>query len=748
MDMKIECALGYLSQHAPHLELVAFRSEEELIERLSQPDFSPDDQILLIHPPSPDEHTLNWLNQALQKLQLDLPVVLITEEGDADAALRPDKAGVFELIEKSQDYLNRLPLVLENTYHQCQLARERNALRQSEERYRLLSELGSDFLFTLRIDDTNLPAMEWVTGPLEKIFGLSEDDLLDQYLWQKIVAPEEVKKVKVEYEKVLNHQVVDFETQVSLPDGSFRWLRIYMRLGSDNTHTLTRRIYGAGQDITARKAAENALRESEEKYRTLFSQIPDAIMIFDQKSHRFLDCNQVALDTYGYSIEELRQMTPYDLHPPEEYALVDEKIDLPFSGKPNAYTHINRQGRRIDVEVVSQLIQYAGRPVWLSIIRDISERKRNERQIQRQIERLSSLRAVDITITTSMDLRFTLDVLLQQVITRLHIDAAQVLELNLHTQTLDYKASQGFRSNLNMSISTRLGQPFAGQAALDRRQIMKIDFASDSAAASREIHRFAQAERFLFYLATPLVAKGKVQGVLECFHRSPLEPDREWLDFLDALANQAAIAMDNAAMFEDLQSANSRLHLAYDATIEGWSRALEMRNREIEGHAQRVTDLTLQVGRLMGISDQELVHLRRGALLHDIGKLAIPDSILMKPGPLSEQEWEVMVRHPILSYEMLSPIEFLHPALDIPYCHHEKWDGSGYPRGLRGEQIPLSARVFSVVDVFDALCSDRPYQKAWRRDKALAYITQQSGRQFDPSVVAAFLTVISAEPTD
>jgi HD-GYP domain-containing protein (c-di-GMP phosphodiesterase class II) len=187
------------------------------------------------------------------------------------------------------------------------------------------------------------------------------------------------------------------------------------------------------------------------------------------------------------------------------------------------------------------------------------------------------------------------------------------------------------------------------------------------------------------------------------------------------------------------------LSLAYDTTLEGWSKALDLRDKETEGHTQRVVDMTLRIAQTLGISDEELTHFRRGALLHDIGKMGIPDSILLKPGPLTDEEWEIMKRHPVYAYELLFPITHLRPALDIPYCHHEKWDGSGYPRGLKGEQIPLSARIFAVVDVWDALTSDRPYRNAWTSKKTLEYIREQSGKHFDPQIVDTFMSLIKNE---
>jgi putative nucleotidyltransferase with HDIG domain len=167
-----------------------------------------------------------------------------------------------------------------------------------------------------------------------------------------------------------------------------------------------------------------------------------------------------------------------------------------------------------------------------------------------------------------------------------------------------------------------------------------------------------------------------------------------------------------------------------------------LRDRETEGHTRRVTELTMQLAERMGISPQEMIHVRRGALLHDIGKLGVPDQILLKPGPLTDEEWVIMRQHPTYAFNMLLPITYLRPALDIPYCHHEKWDGSGYPRGQRGEQIPLAARLFAIVDVWDALRSDRPYRASWSSGKTRAYILDQSGKHFDPRVVDVFLDMI------
>ncbi len=195
---------------------------------------------------------------------------------------------------------------------------------------------------------------------------------------------------------------------------------------------------------------------------------------------------------------------------------------------------------------------------------------------------------------------------------------------------------------------------------------------------------------------------------------------------------------------ENVAHEHLNLLLAYDATIAGWSRAMEMRDRETEGHAQRVTELTLRLARAMDINETEIVHIRRGALLHDMGKLGIPDSILHKNDELSQEEWLIMRQHPQYAYDMLSPIEYLHPALEIPYCHHERWDGTGYPRGLKGEEIPLSARIFALADVWDALTSDRPYRPAWDKENVFAHFHKQSGKHFDPEMVDLFFKTMDS----
>ena len=358
-------------------------------------------------------------------------------------------------------------------------------------------------------------------------------------------------------------------------------------------------------------------------------------------------------------------------------------------------------------------------------------------QTRRHVQHLAALRTIDMIINANLDLGTIFNVFLEQVTDKLHVDAAAILLLNLSTWTLEYAAGRGFHTQAIQERRLRLGESQAGRAAL---QCCLVSTPDPSAGEHACTHvQLPPEEDFRSCYATPIISKGQVRGVLEIFHRDILSPDPEWLEFLETATGQLAVAIDNSELFNNLKHTHTELTSAYDAMLEGWSRALDLRDEETEGHTQRVTEITLQLGRAMGIPEADMVHLRRGALLHDIGKMGIPDSILFKPGPLTAKEWEIMRRHPVIAYELLLPIPFLRPALDIPYCHHEKWNGTGYPRGLKGEEIPLAARLFAVVDIWDALRSDRPYRPAWSEAKALDYLRSMSGRHFDPRVVEAFL---------
>jgi PAS domain S-box-containing protein len=498
-----------------------------------------------------------------------------------------------------------------------------------------------------------------------------------------------------------------------------------------------------------RKRMEQALRESEARYRAFTESAIDAIITADSKGN-IVSWNRGVQQIFGFDAAEmlgqpLVRIMPVRYHDSYQGRMwsTDDKGDPGFTGKTVELYGSRKDGSEVPLELSHAEWETVQGKFFTSILRDITERKRVEGQVQRQIKRLVALRTIDTAITSGFDLRVTLGILLEQAITQLSVDTVDILLLNTHTQTLDYAAGRGYHSSALQNTHLRVGEGYAGCAALERHAVHVpniIEGGGDLAHAP-----LLKDEAFLAYYGAPLIAKGQVKGVLEILNRTPLDLDDEWMTFLEMLTNQAAITVDNLELFDRLQRSNIELVLAYDTTLEGWSQALDLRDKESENHSQRVTEMTLRLAQAMGLNGEELVHIRRGALLHDIGKLGIPDNILLKPDMLTEEERVVIQRHPVYAYEWLSPITYLRLALDIPYCHHEKWDGSGYPRGLKGKAIPLAARIFAIVDVWDALHSGRTYRPAWPTEKVREHIRSLSGTDFDPQVVEAFFKVMQGD---
>jgi PAS domain S-box-containing protein len=489
----------------------------------------------------------------------------------------------------------------------------------------------------------------------------------------------------------------------------------------------------------SRKQAETALRESQARFATVFRSSPMAIAITRLKDNSFVDVNIAWLNLTGFSRDETVGHTPLELdvwvHPEERSHLVSI-LNKKGTVKEFEFRMKKKSGEISDMLISAELIVLSGEACMLSMALDISERKRSEEKIRQQVNRLTALNTIDRAIASSFDLGMTLSMLVSNISQQLNVSAASVMLYNPNSLMLDYAASHGFRGNEITRSSIHLGEGHAGKIALERRMAHVQDLSQADPSFPRYI---TENEDFVAYYGLPLIAKGEIKGVLEVYNRQPFDPESDWLAFLETMAEQAAIAIDNMQLFEGLQRSNLELSLAYDATIEGWSYALDLRDKETEGHTQRVTEKTVELARAFGLGNHELVHIRRGALLHDIGKMGVPDSILLKPSALTTEEWVVMKMHPTFARQMLERIQYLKPALDIPYCHHERWDGSGYPRGLSGRQIPLAARIFAAVDVWDALMSDRPYRPAWPRSEVIRHLRAGSGSHFDPEVVEMFL---------
>ncbi|NVN92547.1 MAG: PAS domain S-box protein [Desulfuromonadales bacterium] len=550
------------------------------------------------------------------------------------------------------------------------------------------------------------------------------------------IHPMDKELVKAKITETLEHgKPYDVEYRIIRTDEAERTVHARGKIFYDE-YDRTTKFIGTIQDITEWKQTEEALLF------TQFSVDHAAIPIcWISEDGRFSYCNH-SCGYLGYSREQLADMSIFDIEP----SLTSDKWKQDWQrckGKEVVIiesVHRTRKGEFIQVLITAKHIENKGREYVVAFVRDISQQKLAEKKADIQLRRLASQRTIDTAITGSLDLKVVLTIILDQSIHQLGADAADILLLN-NAYWLEPAVDLGFRTNATMKKSITLGSGIAGRAALEHR-IVHIPDVRDTDVDPDDA-QFPAEEEFITYFCVPLVAKGKLVGVMEIYYRSPQLLGSDELNFLETLGKQTAIAVDDATMFSGLQKSNLELIMAYDSTLEGWSRALDLRDKETEGHSRRVTELTVRLAMALGIRDADLIHAWRGAMLHDIGKMGIPDSILLKPGPLDELERAIMEKHPVYAFKLLSPIEFLQQALNIPYCHHEKWDGSGYPRKLSGEQIPFAARIFAIVDVWDALCSDRPYRPAWPREKSINYILQQAGKQFDPQVVEVFMEIVS-----
>ncbi|MGB7876163.1 MAG: PAS domain S-box protein [Anaerolineales bacterium] len=644
------------------------------------------------------------------------------------------------------------------------------------------------------IEGTNAGTWEWNVQTGEAIFNerwaeiigysLEEISPVSIETWIKFAHPDDLKLSNELLEKHFNGELDYYECETRMRHKHGNWVWVLDR-GKVATWTEAGKpllISGTHQDITERKLAEESLRTKTAELEALFSlsahlrtaqsadeMLPvvlteirrvlhseaNAVILLESDGEHFscaLSDGPLAVNN-GVQFNVEKSISGLIFRTRQPYITED------FSSDPNKTTTLlgeDNLGPAVFAPVVSEseflgvLLcarnkddnshPYTESDVQLltaigEMVGNALRRARLYDQALMRLQNVQTLHSIDMAISANLDLSVILDVLLSQGTAQLNVDAASILLLNPHTHMLEFAAGNGFRTRDIRSARLRLGEGLPGKAAIDRR-ILHITNLLD---ADNLLRRHLLDEGFVSYQAAPLVAKGQLQGVLEIFNRKPIMEADEQIAFLETLATQAAIAIDNSQLFSDLQRSNYELEMAYDATIEGWSRALELRDQDTEGHTLRVTDMTLRLAQAMGVRGGELIHIRRGALLHDIGKMGVPDRILLKTGKLDNEEWEIMKQHTVNAFEMLWPIEFLRPALDIPHCHHERWDGTGYPRQLKHEQIPLSARVFAIADVWDALTNDRPYRKAWTEEKAFDYITSNAGKHFDPQVIEKFI---------
>ena len=407
---------------------------------------------------------------------------------------------------------------------------------------------------------------------------------------------------------------------------------------------------------------------------------------------------------------------------------------------------IQRQFKDVNtllMNVVDSLSR-SGNPLVSTVIQDITRVSQSllllEQSVGDQMKlkqsQLRALMSVGQVINSSMGLRRVLEEVMDSLISLMHAERG-FLMLRESNGEFAVQIARGI-AHINLDEEAfKVSKTVVRKVVESSAPVLTTNAQADPRF---DAQMSVAAYQLRSILCVPLKLKDDLIGVLYVDNRAHAGIFKENdLELISGFADQAAVAIDSARLFEDLQESHRELEKAYQATLEGWVRALDLRDKETEGHTQRVTILTQRLARSMGVEGDALINITRGALLHDIGKMAIPDGILLKPGQLTDDERMLIQKHPVYAYEMLSPIAFLVPAIDIPYCHHEKWDGSGYPRGLRGKDIPFAARIFPVVDVWDALTSNRPYRKALPQYEVRQRIKNDSGKHFDPVVVDAFM---------
>ena len=599
-------------------------------------------------------------------------------------------------------------------------------IRESEERYRSFVQNFQGIAFGGSLDFKPT----FMNGATEKITGYSESEFLGGNLrWDQIIHPEDLAQVSAAIDKMLAlpSRSGECEYRIVRKDGQVRWVHELFQRVNDavGRHDLTQ---GTIYDITERKRAEkvqNAIYQiSQAAFATvnledLFALIHGIlgelmsvqnffIALYDERS------NQIS---FPYFVDE-QEDTPLTQHPGKgltEYVL---RSGQPLLATPEVFQDLIDRGEVLEIGPSSL--------DWLGVPLKVKERTIGVMAVQ----------------TYQESIRFDEGEL--QILTFVSTQVAMVIERKRTEEALRW-SEELYRTlveNLPVGIyRTRPGPK--GEFMMANPAFLKLfGFGSED-----ELIRYTPADMWVDpdrrqAFSERLLSRGSVDGieiklkkrdgtVLWGQVRARVVKDTE---------NDGGTYFD--CSIEDITERKLRereLTSAYEATLEGWARALELRDRETEGHAKRVSEMTVKLARFMGMNQEQVTHVRRGALLHDIGKMGIPDSILFKTGPLFDEELQTMRLHPIYAYEMLLPIQFLRPALNIPYCHHEKWDGSGYPRGLKGEHIPLEARIFTIVDVWDSLSFNRPYRPAWPKDKVMAYLREQSGLYFDPQVVEAFI---------
>ncbi|MDY6826521.1 MAG: PAS domain S-box protein [Bacillota bacterium] len=694
---------------------------------------------------------------------------------DGPFSLNPDQAKVLEQLQTAQTWqrfvlevnqrlkdgthasvnlltetlrLRNNTLMIAMTQDVTELKETQKILREYEEKNEAIFSAIPDLIFTLNREgvyldfytsNRNLSVVEPEHQIGKTVYEILPEPVANQFMNAFSLVDTEGKPQTINYA---------LDTM-----GGYKYFETRINLLSEQKYIILVR------DVTARILSEAAVKEQKEELAAIYENAPIIMILVDSES-KIRKVNNYGALFAGKSVTDIIGLREGEalgclnaLDDPkgcgfgphcEDCIIRQALLETLENGKTfyqvEAILPVSDHGQREKRFFLfsTTRIYIKSEPLALVNLQDITERKHKEVEISRRNIELEALLVVSTILRSAENIDALLPLLLDQTLALLGIDAGVIWLYSPISDKLRFTVARGWFEQLDKAYWNP-EESIAGKVFSSGQPYVFSDLAGDPLILPEFRSKVPGGQSGVY---VP-IKKGDIPVgglVVSTADSRKLGPDE--LRLLYSLAEMAGIAIHRISLFEDLRKMNVELSLSYEATIEGWSRALELRDQITEGHSQRVAEITVELATRFGLASADLVHVRRGCLLHDIGKVAIPDSILNKPDKLSPEEWQLMIKHPQTAYDLLYPIEYLRPAIDIPYCHHEKWDGSGYPRGLKGKEIPLPARIFAVVDVYDALTSDRPYRKAWSKEKTLKLIKEDSGKHFDPAVVEVFLREI------
>lgn len=601
------------------------------------------------------------------------------------------------------------------------------ALMISQKRNQVLVEASTDAIFlvtmTGKILDCNLVA--------EQLYGYSREEFMDLPLMNVFPEEERDKNSRIFMQQMENNRYV-LETVNQKHDGTRFPVEISSRLMTiEKDQVLVAYI----RDITERKLVEKAIVKSEAKFRALAETAAAGIYI--HRGEKFLYVNPKWCLITGFSAEELLDKNYGEIFLDQDgqsiYERTEQHLDENNAEQQFENQIITSSGKKRWLDITAGSIEFNGENAVIGTAVDITDRKQREHE-------LKVIAQISETMRTGISRHEILPAVMEQLLDLLNVDGALIATFENGDTSVVTDHSVGNLKRLD-GISLGRDEGLAGHIISTGEPYINHEAGSDPYFAFPELIHSMES-----IAGVPLITQEKTVGALLVCAGHHLEEFEQ--NLLITIGDMTVSALHRSDLYEQTHRQTMELQNAYEATLEGWALALELRDKETQGHSLRIANLTQELAVLMGVPEDKLESIRRGALLHDIGKMGIPDTILLKPGTLTDAEWKIMRKHPVYARDMLSQIPFFRESVDIPYCHHEWWDGSGYPQGLEGTEIPLVARIFAIVDSWDALTSNRPYRNAWSKDEALAHLVNQAGTHFDPQVVDAFVKLVKRQDSN